>query len=227
MELPPLATTSPGQSLVDAIYVTLRDAIIRGELPAGLRLREVHLSEHFDVSTTPVRSALQRLDFEGLIEINPRRGAVVTSLSEPKLVELYELRDLLECHALGNADLPPSPQQVSEIEQTLAAGEEAADRGDIGRFNQLDVEFHAVLTRLAGNIELARIAELTHRRIQAERIRYAVELPEQPQRSHEEHLAIAQAVTSSHNEHAVTLLREHITSVRDVVLPLTRESEGV
>ena len=69
--------------------------------------------------------------------------------------------------------------------------------------------------------------EVTHRRIQAVRIRYAVELPDQPQRSQDEHLAILAAVANGDTDHAVDLLLAHITTVRDLVLPLVRDSQPV
>lgn len=221
MEFPLLVPTQAGQSLVDAIYVTLRDAIIRGDFPAGMRLREIPLATHFDVSTTPVRSALQRLDFEGLVEISPRRGAVVAAVDHRELEDLYELRHLLECHALGAA-AKRGGHDLTEIDGIIEQGAQAVANSDQARFNECDLDFHGQLTALGGNAELQVLAAQTHRRIQAVRTRHAVELPEQLPVSQQEHEAIVDALRDGEAPIAVKLLRRHITSVRDTVLAAVR-----
>lgn len=217
MKLPPIALSLPGQSLVEAIYVALRDAIIRGELPEGYRLREIALSRHFDVSTTPVRSALARLDFEGLVEIAPRRGAIVASLEDHELQELYEVREILECHAVRVAAASHSERSLAAVENLLQECEEAAQQADQMQFNALDIEFHAALTELGGNVELRRIAQRTHRRIQAVRVRNAVALPERPRLSQREHHLILQALRAGDADGAEANLRAHIRSVHQEV----------
>lgn len=225
MDLPPLNSTPPGTSLVDAIYITLRDVIIRGDLSPGSRLREVALSEHFNVSTTPVRGALARLDFEGLIEIHPRRGAVVAAVSEVELRELYEIRELLECHAL-QAAVERGVEDLSVVDHLLDQQADAVARDEQELFDMLDLEFHEHLTGLGGNAEIQNMAQQTQRRIQAVRSRYALALPDQPRISHGEHLSIVNALREANAPRAATLLREHITAVRDRVLAAVSESAG-
>ena len=224
MELPGLRTSRPGAGLADAIYETLSEAIIRGSLPAGYRLREIALSKHFDVSTTPVRDALRRLDYEGLVEINPRRGAVVTTVDRLQLRDLYEIRELLECHALSRAGERESPDLL-RLDELLLESEPVAQSDDYARFSKLDLGFHSHLTALGGNEELRVLAEQTHRRIQAVRMRNAVNLPGQQKTSHEEHVRIIDFLRRGDTAGAVEQLRLHIGSVRDAVMR-SDESSG-
>lgn len=217
MNLPELRMSRPGAGLADAIYDTLSEAIIGGALPAGYRLREVVLSKHFDVSTTPVRDALRRLDHEGLVEISPRRGAVVATVDGLQLRDLYEIRELLECHALSRIGDQPTPD-LAVLSELLHRSEPVAESDDYARFSELDLEFHGHLTALGGNKELVVLAQQTHRRIQAVRMRNAVGLPGQQKTSHQEHVRIVELLSNGEIVAAVEQLREHISSVRDAVM---------
>ena len=224
MDLPELRMSRPGAGLADAIYETLSDAIIRGALPAGFRLREIVLSKHFDVSTTPVRDALRRLDYEGLVEISPRRGAVVATVDGLQLRDLYEIRELLECHALSRVGDQPAPD-LAGLGELLDRSGPVAESDDYARFSELDLEFHGLLTALGGNQELLVLAQQTHRRIQAVRMRNAVGLPGQQKTSHQEHVRIVELLSEGEIGSAVDQLRRHITSVRDAVMKSDETSE--
>src|SRR5262249_59318784 len=81
----------------------LRDAIVDGRLQPGERLRTVALAESLNLSRTPVREALVQLEREGLVEIVPRRGAVVRAFANEDLLDLYEVRAVLEAAAARRA----------------------------------------------------------------------------------------------------------------------------
>ena len=223
--LPPLTPVQPGASLGDAIYLTLRVAILRGELPPGYRLREVPVSEHFGVSSTPVRSAIQRLGLEDLVEVTPRRGAVVAPVTGRQLEDLFEVRELLECHAIRRA-AAHDELDLDEVEALLDRTADVLDDPDQSRFHDLDLAFHAQLTQLVGNPELANLAERTHRRIQAVRVRYVPELPDRPRASHQDHLDIVAALRAGDADGAERTLRRHITQVRDAVLTVAARIDG-
>ena len=87
---PPRAQGGP------AILAALRDAIASGQLAPGAVLRQAELAEQFGTSRIPVREALNSLQAEGLVQIEPNRGAFVTTLSAQELHELFDLRVLVE-----------------------------------------------------------------------------------------------------------------------------------
>lgn len=212
--LPPLAHHG---SLVDRIHEALGAAILSGGLDPGTRLREIPLAKHFAVSTTPLREALRRLDFEGLIDLHPRRGAVVVDLAPDTVAQLYEIRAILETGAARLAaradrrDLAPVRALMIEAGHVLHEPSQVA-------FNQIDVRLHRALNELSGNPELAGLAERTHRRIQAVRVRCAVHLPGRPALSHTQHQAVIDAVRDGDADQAEAAVREHIESVKESVL---------
>jgi len=87
--------------LADQVYAVIREAILKGEMPAGTRLRVRDLAAQVGTSVMPVREAIRRLEEAGLAERSPHKGAVVRGLTLPELVHVYDVRRLLEVGAKG------------------------------------------------------------------------------------------------------------------------------
>jgi GntR family transcriptional regulator of gluconate operon len=132
----------------------LRRAIILGELPAGVHLEEPALAEKFGVSRIPIREALSRLSHEGLVRLEPRRGAFVIGATEEDIYDLYELRTLLEAHAVRRAADRVDREQIARlqvfVDQMRAALRERRPQ-DIAR---ADVNFHQHIVIAAGSRRL-------------------------------------------------------------------------
>lgn len=94
----------------------IREAILRGLYPPGQRLEQDRIADVLGVSRMPVRSALRKLETEGLVVFHPYRGATVRLLSPAEIQEIYELRILLECHALEEAAKKMTPDVMTELE---------------------------------------------------------------------------------------------------------------
>jgi DNA-binding GntR family transcriptional regulator len=202
---------------VDGIHIALQLAIIDGDLAPRTRLRETELARHFGTSNTPVREALRRLEFDGLVELQPRRGAVVAEPNIDEVVGLYETRALLEC-AAAEAAARARSHDLGPVEKILAEEAVSVEEPDERHFNACDIAFHRALSDLGGNIVLAREAQRLHRQIQAVRSRASVQLPDQPLRSHEQHLKILDAVVAHDSQLARRLVAAHIESIRDAVI---------
>ena len=82
--------------LRDVVFKTLREAILTGELEPGERLMEIKLADKLGVSRTPIREAIRKLEIEGLVNMTPRKGAVVAEISEEDLQNVLEVRRVLE-----------------------------------------------------------------------------------------------------------------------------------
>jgi DNA-binding GntR family transcriptional regulator len=137
---------------------TLREVILRGELPAGARLGEVELAERLGVSRTPVREALSRLAAEGLVQLAPNRGARVATWSVDELEGVFELRALLEPQVAALAVEAAGAGDLDELEG-LAVRMEAIGRPgagqDLDALVPLNRAFHDRLVALAGHPALA------------------------------------------------------------------------
>jgi DNA-binding GntR family transcriptional regulator len=224
-ELPLGSRGAPRESLADHVYRTLLDGITSGTLDPGQHLREVQLAQQFRVSTTPIREALRRLEREGLVHVSPHRGAIVAEFDATAVANLYEVRQLLECHAIRQAAAVVD-RDFTRIDELLADMARVIDAPDQLRFNQLDLALHRELDDLAGNPQLSELAARVHRQIQGVRARCAVHLPGRPSTSHAQHQAIVAAVRTREAAAADALLQQHIESVRSVVVRVLARGAG-
>ena len=118
------ATTDTVQELA---IVALRQAILDGVMPPGARLRQEDLAGIFDTSRIPVREALRVLEYEGLVDSEPHRGFTVSSLDADQIDEIYDLRIVLESHAVRLAIPLLTPVDIEDLDRLYAEMVEAAD----------------------------------------------------------------------------------------------------
>ena len=141
----------------ERVYDDLRAAIIGGEYAPGERLRAEALAARFGTSRTPVREALMLLEGDGLVEIEPRRGAVVRSFDPADLVDLYEVRALLEARAAGLAAARIAPADLALLEATCERVEGLTGNGarTIDTLIATNEDFHRILIEAAGSPRLS------------------------------------------------------------------------
>src|SRR5215213_10054850 len=142
----------------DLIAESLRDEILRGEIPAGQPLRQEELAERFGVSRLPVRDALLRLEAQGLVHVFPNRGAFVISLSSDEVREIYEMRILLEGDIIERAVPRMMPDHWRRIDAVHAESTRSASGPE---WVEGDWAFHRALYEPAGRPrQLATIEQL-------------------------------------------------------------------
>jgi DNA-binding GntR family transcriptional regulator len=141
----------------ERVYDDLRAAIIGGEYAPGERLRAEALAARFGTSRTPVREALMLLEGDGLVEIEPRRGAVVRSFDPADLVDLYEVRALLEARAAGLAAARIAPADLALLEATCERVESLTGNSarTIDTLIATNEDFHRILIEAAGSPRLS------------------------------------------------------------------------
>ena len=149
-DMPP----APGALQGDTTYERLCDEIRTGKLPPGSRLRETEIAARLAVSRTPVREAIRRLEAEGLVDHLPRSGAVVRKLDYPELMELYEMRTVLEGTAARLAARAASPVELEELVAINDEMRAAAGRPEV--VIGLNRQFHKLLLDAARNRFLLR-----------------------------------------------------------------------
>jgi DNA-binding GntR family transcriptional regulator len=218
-EMTALAPLSDRGSLVDQVRDSIHAAITSGRLDPGARLREIPLSQHYGVSTTPVREALRRLESEGLVQVQPRRGAVVVALDDAVVSDLYDLRLILETAAARQA-ANAAEIDLALVYSLMAQAEALVNGPHESDFAQVDVALHRAINDLAGNRELSVTAERTHRRIQSVRVRSAV--PGRLRIAQDQHAEIVEALRLRDPVRAEAATRTHIESAKDNVLTVLR-----
>lgn len=135
-------------SLAEYVYAQLRQEIRDKQLSAGVRLRETDIAERLNVSRTPVREALRRLESEGLVRLAPPRGFVVTRLTPAKVMELYAMRQVLVGAAARFAAEQASPIEIQSMQQILAKLESAKTPDEVATLNR---RLHETITAAAHN----------------------------------------------------------------------------
>ncbi len=124
------------------VYDVLRSAIMRCELMPGEKLVLDRLSTELNVSTIPIRSALQRLQSEGLVEITPHVGAIVSEISLETITEVFLLLEALESTAFTVAASKATAEEIAHLEAILDAMAAILDQSDSDRWYELNSEFH-------------------------------------------------------------------------------------
>jgi DNA-binding GntR family transcriptional regulator len=127
-----LDTFDPGsiKPIRDVIYDHLREAVFNGELKPGDRLVESELGDRMNVSRTPIREALRKLEMEGIVEYLPRKGVVVKGFSREDIIEIYSIRQALEVMATLTATERITPEELAILRTCLDNAERHMACGD-------------------------------------------------------------------------------------------------
>ncbi len=137
--------------LWEAVATELRRAIVTGALAPGVHLHEPMLAQKFGVSRVPIREALARLEHEGLVRGEPRRGMFVVGMSPATVHEVYDMRILLEVHAARLAAERATVDDLARLQGIVIEMADAAARDEGGELAQLDLRFHRELIDCAGH----------------------------------------------------------------------------
>ena len=209
------------KSLEESVFFALEEEILSGQLKRGETLTENSLSTRLGVSRTPLRGALHRLAEEGLVEINPNRGAVVLGIGEEELVDIYKIRIRLEGLASAEAAKRISDEDLKKLRETVELAEFYIARQNAERLKELDTEFHDIIYRASGNRALCRTLSELHRSIKFYRKR-SFAVPNRLEKSVAEHVEILRAIECGDSEAADRLTREHIEAALENLLTVTK-----
>ena len=146
----------------EAIYSTLREAILSGILGPGERLGEVQLASLFKRSRTPVREAILRLESERLTERSSRRGFIVGRITREEVLEVYAVRAVMDGLAARLAAIGILPAEIAHLRWLNEQIREAAGRQDSGRMLNLNIEFHEAICRASRNSLLLQFMRQIH-----------------------------------------------------------------
>lgn len=211
------------QTLREKILETIRDAILKGSLKPGERVSEPELAERFGISRTPIREAFRQLESEGYLQVIPRKGAVVASLSERDIEEFYAIKIILEGFAAKMAAEKLSEKDIERLEAINDRLAQIAKEGDVKSFFRVHNEFHEVFIKAAGNEKLYDMINQLVMRFK--RLRLAsLSQPGRMEISVEEHRNMIQAFRDHDGEKADSLVRHAATIGADVLIQSMAQS---
>jgi DNA-binding GntR family transcriptional regulator len=193
----------------------LREAIIRGELAAGEKVNESRITRELSLSRSPVREALRILEAEGLVTLEPHRGAHVRPVSEADLEEIFDVRLMIESHGLRRGVHRLTPEAIAPLRAAVEDARAALAAADLEGWHQASLRFHDGLVALAANRHLTRL----HEELKTSLRRYQITGPSgEPERFQVEHDAILEALEQGRIERGAELVAAHVTNLKEALL---------
>ena len=196
--------------LAEQAFERLREAILTGELKEGERVREARLAAEWKMGVTPIKAAVRRLAGMGYLVLRPNHAPIVRKLEVSDIEEIYELREMLECHALrkkaadiAKSDLTALRQMVNKVEATTSPASRL--RAQFA----LDTKLHELW--ISGPTHPWLAASLEGLLIYRPNLIHVLKAhPALVERAFEDHKRILKALEKGNIENAVLLLSEHI-----------------
>jgi DNA-binding GntR family transcriptional regulator len=208
----PLPIVQQGRVLADTVRASLREAILKGYFEFGERIDQDQIAQELEVSRTPVREALQSLEYEGFVQIRPHYGAFIPIVTPSDVREVYEVRALLESEVVRRVTLLVPEDLLDELDRLQADSQSELDAGNIAKSFDSDVRFHQTLVDLVDNGLIKDVLDgLTNRISMVRRLaqlRPGVHLQE----SVNEHRAIIQAIRRRDAGEAARLMALHLST---------------
>lgn len=202
--------------LREAVYYTIREAILLGKLEPDERLMEMHLARELGVSRTPVREALRHLADDGLVTMAPNRGAMVARISAGDLMEVLEVRLALEQLAVMKACRNITPGQLEHLKEAQRRFRTSLENDDRSGSATADEDFHGIIAQAAGNSTLRALLVQFRERL----YRYRMESVK-PDNYHKDlirqHKEILEALEERDEERAQGAMRAHIRLQLEII----------
>jgi DNA-binding GntR family transcriptional regulator len=220
------------QGSSERAYELIRAAIVEGRYHPGQRIVEQRVSEEFEISRTPVREALHRLEAEGLVISERNRGAIVRPITMDDIYDLYEVRARLESLAaeraakrVGAEDLVRLDDAIALFAASIPSGD-THDPSEVYEIHRANARFHRHILRMARHERLSQLLALT---IDIPLIFQGLRVLDREERlrSNLFHELIRNAVASGDSDRAGRLMCEHILIGRDALLDRLDLTDGI
>src|SRR5882757_5162914 len=211
------------QSVVDRVYEELRSMAMTFRFLPGERLNEAILAKELGVSRTPLREALNRLSTEGFLTFSANNGFFRKPLDVKEIFDLYEFRVCLELSAIKLAVERATEEQLSELEGFVAeSAREVPDR-TVDDLVTLDEQFHEMLMKLTGNVQMLNSLRNINARIQF--VRW-LDMTERRSETQSQHKHIVSALRNRDRRECERLISDHITHRIDQIFDKVEKSYG-
>ena len=203
--------------LREIVYEELKRQILVGEIAPGTRMMEVELAEDMGVSRTPVREAIRKLEKEGLVTIEPRRGAYASDISIKDMVDVLEVRQMLEGMAASMAAQKVTEEEKLDFVEANSAYKNAVKKGNIEEIIRYDELFHKLIVSYSGNKTLNQL--LSQVQELALRFRYIYyDDFSRYENMPVEHEEIEEAIISGDTQKAKVVAEEHVERLKKFVI---------
>ncbi|MBN7774123.1 GntR family transcriptional regulator [Clostridium aminobutyricum] len=207
--------------LREIVYEELKMQILTGKIVPGTRMMEVELAEDMGVSRTPIREAIRKLEKEGLVTIEPRKGAYASQISTEDMVEILEVRQNMEGLAAYFAAIRMTPAQLQVLMEVEESYNKAIEEGNTPDVIRYDSKFHKLIVHSSNNKVLIQMVEQLQEMVLRFRYLYYDDF-KRAEKMPEEHQMIVDAIANNNAEAARDAADLHIKHLKDLVI-----TEGV
>ena len=203
--------------LREVVFNTLREAILTGELEPGEHLMEVKLANKLGVSRTPIREAIRKLELEGLVVMTPRRSAEVAKITKEDLVDVLEVRRVLEALSIELCCKNRTKEEIVLLKENLGKFKKSVESGDLTEIAKTDLQFHEIIYNATGNRRLNQILY----NLREQMYRYRLEYIKDRQTRNtliQEHQEIIDSIEKKDIERAKKAILVHIDNQERTIL---------
>lgn len=199
--------------LREQAYQEIKQRILTCEFAPGEFLNESYLQDELSLGRSPINQALHRLAVEGLVDIYPRKGVMVSQLSLNEVIEMIEVRLVNECMAVRLATERAQASEIEAMREILSETPKAIENRDLTALMRIDLRFHNAITAASRNRVLSDILSGLHER-QARFWFLSLSAKEQMTRAYEEHLEIVEAISQRDSALAEQAMIRHVENFR-------------
>jgi DNA-binding GntR family transcriptional regulator len=205
------------KSLGQHVFEHLKEAIVRGEMAPGDRLVESRLASALDISRTPVREAMHKLEREGLLRKLPKGGFAVVNLTREEIEESFGIRCVLESYAARLAAANYREEELLPLEEKIQEFQQCLDKGLLEDLPRINTQFHNLFYSLSKSPRLIKmISDLTD---QISRFRKILLKTERwAETSNRDHRKMLEAIRKRDLDQVERVVKEHIARGRRIVL---------
>ncbi|ANU13825.1 GntR family transcriptional regulator [Planococcus halocryophilus] len=212
-------------TLADRAYEYIKKMIITGELKPGQELPEEKLAHELGISRTPLREALKRLAMDALIELRNLKPAVVAAFTSQDIIEIMELRRLLEIKGLENLTDVEQRPNIDELMVNSERQLQAVQEKKVVEFMDLDQEFHALLYQNHRNNRLKEMINNINSGGSRAFLLLSDTATDSSKKAYEEHLSILQAIEQGDLKKAKQQLGVHLDNIESRLLKYSTQEE--
>jgi DNA-binding GntR family transcriptional regulator len=204
-------------SLAEQAYLRLRDAILCGQIPPQRPLSETDLTGMLNVSRTPVREALLRLELEGYLTRDGTKRLSVRVPSVEEIIEDFWLRELLEVHAARLATSRISEEELARLNELVAADQAALRARTVNGLASKNEDIHSLILRASRNRALVRLVQGLHAKVRGIQA-FSVGTMEDQEEFVAHHADLHTALAEGDGPRAMEVTRRHLHKARDLLL---------
>jgi DNA-binding GntR family transcriptional regulator len=212
-------TASSAATLQHQAYDFVKARIMSMEYKPGQYVTDSEVAEALDISRTPVREALRRLEQEGLLINQARRGWKVYTLSLEDIHDIFDIKEALEGMVARRAAANPDEASRSALGEAMARMQQAAQGDDVEAWMEADVRLHHVVLAMGSNERAANVIQQLNDQWHRVRVGFLA-MKGRIARSNLEHKAIVDSILAGEEEEAERLMRVHLHHVRDELVRL-------